>query len=95
MTNSSGSLIGVWGRAEVFNGTQWAQICYDNFTEKNAKVICKYLGLPFEDVIVQSAQTVTSVLRQNYIVAGDQYASTNYVCTGDEFSLDYCRQGSQ
>ena len=63
MTNSTGGLIGVWGRAENFNGSDWVQICYDNFTENSAKVMCKYLGLPFEDVIIQSAQTVTSILK--------------------------------
>jgi hypothetical protein len=52
MTNSTGGLIGVWGRAENFNGSDWVQICYDNFTENSAKVMCKYLGLPFEDVII-------------------------------------------
>ena len=32
ITYSNGSFMGVWGRAEVFNGTKWIQICDDGFT---------------------------------------------------------------
>ena len=56
ITYSNGSFMGVWGRAEVFNGTKWIQICDDGFTQKNAKVFCKSLDLPQRDVRFSNAQ---------------------------------------
>ena len=32
VTYSNGTLFGVWGRVEYFNGTKWNQICDINFT---------------------------------------------------------------
>jgi hypothetical protein len=61
-TGGNGSLI-VWGRAEVFNGSVWNQICDDDFTANNAKVICRSLGLPFGHVEFANAQVVKSESR--------------------------------
>ena len=56
MTFSNGTFYGVWGRAEVFNGTKWNQVCDDDFTLSNARVICRSLGLPLSDVRFSNAQ---------------------------------------
>ena len=89
MTYLNGTLLGVWGRAEVFNGTKWNQICEDDFTLNNAKVLCKSLSLPVRDVGFANAQVVASHFRYD-IVKGPRYHSKGWICNGTEYSLNYC-----
>ena len=50
--------VGVWGRVEIFNDNYWGQLCDDDFTMKNAKVICRSLNLPLNDVRFSNARQV-------------------------------------
>ena len=89
MTHDNGTLYSVWGRAEVFNGTNWNQICDDDFTLSNARVICRSLGLPLRDVDILNAQKAKYYYRYD-LVKGPNYYSNAVNCSGTESSLAYC-----
>ena len=89
MTDSNGTLLGVLGRAEVFNGTKWNQICIEDFTQNNAKKICRSLNLPVRDVKIANAQLVASHYRYD-IVKGPKYHSKAWWCDGTEYFLNNC-----
>ena len=88
-TNNNGTLLEVWGRVEVFNGTKWNQICNVDFTKNNAIVICRSLGLPVNYVGFTNAQNVATSLRYD-LVKGPWYYSNAVKCVGTEFSLENC-----
>jgi hypothetical protein len=88
-TNNYGTLLEVWGRVEVFNGTKWNQICNVDFTKNNAIVICRSLGLPVNYVGFTNAQNVATSLRYD-LVKGPWYYSNAVNCVGTESSLEYC-----
>ena len=65
------------GRVEVFHNGQWGTVCDDSFTNTNAEVICRSLGLR----------------GGTWYTAGGGFGPIwldNVDCSGSESKLSYC-----
>ena len=87
ITFPNGTYKGVWGRAEVYYGNNWNQLCSLDFTIENADVICKSIGLPVNDTRFSNAELVNGNDLEDQ---RPSYNSNTYNCTGKESSLAKC-----
>ena len=71
------------GYLEVFYNSTWNRICYSSsWTQKEATVVCRQLGLPDEGAMV-FPHHVSSSRNEAIVLDGIQ-------CIGNEESLDQC-----
>ncbi|XP_072049871.1 neurotrypsin-like [Amphiura filiformis] len=71
------------GRVEVLHNGIWGTVCDDAWDHQDAKVVCRQLGLPYEDAYAMS---------QAYFGQGSGPVWLDEVqCSGSEDSLDECQ----
>ena len=81
----------VWGRAEYFDGQNWNEICDDHFSDKNAQVFCKSVGLPSQNATWANAFDVHFKYSNIPYKTGEFYSYNHTECIGVESSLDKCK----
>ena len=69
------------GRVEVLNKGAWKSVCFKDFGNKEAKVICRELGFPNVFAVFSVPQTT------------GQQVLEKINCLGDENNVADCRQG--
>ena len=76
------------GRVEVFDNGEWGTVCGETWTNKEARVVCRQLGLPHENAEAK--------LRGYFDRGSENIHLNNINCTGFEESLWSCKrnQGS-
>ncbi|KAM6951496.1 neurotrypsin [Aplochiton taeniatus] len=70
------------GRVEVYLNGQWGAVCDSHWTERDASVICKQLGL---------GEIGTAVQRSRYPSGSGLFHYERLGCRGDESTLSQCR----
>ncbi len=71
------------GRVEVFIHNIWGTVCDDSWTENEARVVCRQLGLPYH-----AAQAIGGAA---FGQGSGHIWLDNVNCTGSESTLDLCR----
>ena len=76
------------GRIEVFFNDVWGSVCVTNndFSEKDAAVVCRQLGLPSSNTKV----TQDSATNPVFGMGSEPFWLTGVSCVGSESSLDKC-----
>ncbi|XP_052266954.1 scavenger receptor cysteine-rich domain superfamily protein-like isoform X1 [Dreissena polymorpha] len=71
------------GQVEVNITGIWQPLCADNFTQSEAKVICRMLGYSANGSYVMSARSKSDL---------SSISSTAYYCTGNKIDISMCRK---
>ena len=67
----------------LYNDADWGTVCHDSWDDKDAAVVCRQLGLPYN-----SAQAIQEAF---YGEGSGQIWLDDVGCTGNEGSLDQCQ----
>jgi deleted-in-malignant-brain-tumors protein 1 len=70
------------GRVEIYNSGEWSTVCASKFSDADARVVCRQLGLSRSN-----ANATNAIL---YGRVSGQVLAVNITCKGTEFRLEYC-----